>query len=279
LLVAENVLENGAELLAFIIINSAPFLRAEPQCTREVKNICMALRNRRQKEFSLILPAYNEEEAVANSVQKCHAALKKNFTYFELILINDCSKDKTAEKMEEAAISYTEVRVFHNEKNLGQGESLKRGFKLAEGEIIMHNGFDLPFDPMDLDKIKEIMSDNTDVVVVERKDRKAYSFYRKVVSLTNVLLLKLLFHCPFRDYNFVQAYRHHVLEVVSAKTKAVGSVIPEFIIRSYRANFSVKSIKLPYYKRKTGKSSIGMKQVFSAFLDTMKLWWWLKFDN
>jgi hypothetical protein len=133
----------------------------------------------------------------------------------------------------------------------------------------MHNGFDLPFDPMDLDKIKEIMSDNTDVVVVEREDRKAYSFCRKVISLANVLLLKLLFRCPFGDYNFVQAYRCHVLEVISAKTKAVGSVIPEFIIRSYRAD----------YERKTGKSSIGMKQVFGALLDTMKLWWWLKAEN
>ena len=239
----------------------------------------MVLRDKPQKEFSLILPGYNEEETVVNSVQECHAALTKNFTHFELILINDCSKDGTAEKMEEAAISYPEVRVYHNEKNLGQGESLKKGFQLAEGEIVMHNGFDLPFDPMDLDKIKEIMSDNTDVVVVERKDRKAYSFYRKVISWANVLFLKLLFRCPFGDYNFVQAYRRHVLEVISAKTKAVGSVIPEFIIRSFRANFSVKSIKLPYHQRKTGKSSIGMKQVFGAFLDTMKLWWWLKSEN
>jgi hypothetical protein len=59
----------------------------------------------------------------------------------------------------------------------------------------------------------------------------------------------------------------------------VGSVIPEFIIRSYRANFSVKSIKLPYHERKTGKSSIGMKQVFGALLDTIKLWWWFKSEN
>ncbi len=118
-----------------------------------------------------------------------------------------------------------------------------------------------------------------DVVVVEREDRKAYSFCRKVISLANVLLLKLLFRCPFGDYNFVQAYRRHVLEVISAKTKAVGSVIPEFIVRSCRANFSVKSINLPYHERKTGKSSIGMKQVFGALLDTMKLWWWLKSEN
>jgi len=230
-------------------------------------------------EFSLILPGYNEEEAVVTSVQKCHEALAKNFTSFELILINDCSRDRTAKKMEEVAVSYPEVRVYHNENNLGQGESLKKGFQLAEGEIIMHNGFDLPFDPVDLDKIKKIMSHNTDVVVVEREDRKAYSVCRKVISLANVLLLKLLFRCPFGDYNFVQAYRRHVLEFISAKTKAVGSVIPEYIIRSYRANFSVKSIKLSYHERKTGKSSIGMKQVFGASLDTMKLWWWLRSEN
>jgi glycosyltransferase involved in cell wall biosynthesis len=230
-------------------------------------------------EFSLILPGYNEEEAVVTSVQKCHAALAKSFASFELILINDCSRDGTAKKMEEVAKSYPEVRVYHNENNLGQGESLKRGFNLAEGEIIMHNGFDLPFDPVDLEKIKKIMSHDTDVVVVEREDRKAYSFCRKVISLANVLLLKLLFRCPFGDYNFVQAYRRHVLEVISAKTKAVGSVIPEFIIRSYRANFSVRSIKLPYHERKTGKSSIGMKQVLGASLDTMRLWWWLRSEN
>lgn len=239
----------------------------------------MVIRDGPQKEFSLILPGYNEEEAVANSVQECHAALTKNYTRFELILINDCSKDRTADKMEEAAISYPEVRVYHNETNLGQGESLKKGFQLAAGEIVMHNAFDLPFDPMDLDKIKEIMSDNTDVVVVERVDRKAYSLNRKIISLANVLLLKLLFRCPFGDYNFVQAYRRHVLEVISAQTKAVGSVLPEFIIRSYRTNFTVKSIKLPYHERKTGKSSIGMKQVLGALVDTMKLWWWLKSEH
>ena len=123
------------------------------------------------------------------------------------------------------------------------------------------------------------MSDNIDLVVVERQDRRSYSPYRKVISVTNVMILKSLFRCPFGDYNFVQAYRRRVLEAIPIRTQAVSSVTPELIIRSYRANFSVKSIKLPYYERKTGKSSIRVKHVADSLINTIKLWWWLKSEN
>jgi hypothetical protein len=90
----------------------------------------------------------------------------------------------------------------HNKENLGQAVTLKKGFEMAKGEIVMHNAFDLPFNPWDIDKIKGAMSDDTDLVVVERQDRRSYSPYRKVISVTNVMILKSLFRCPFRDYNF-----------------------------------------------------------------------------
>ncbi len=212
-------------------------------------------------------------------MQECHAAIKQNFTHFEIILINDCSFDETGKEMEKAATTYPEVRVHHNRENLGQAVSLKKGFEMAKGEIVMHNAFDLPFNPWDIDKIKAAMSDGTDLVVVERQDRKSYSPYRKMLSVTNVMILKILFHCPFGDYNFVQAYRRKVLEAIPIRTQAVSSVTPELIIRSYRANFSVKSIKLPYHERKTGKSSIRAKHVTDSIINTIKLWWWLKSEH
>ena len=225
------------------------------------------------------MPGFNEEEVVARSVQECHAAIEKNFTNFEIILINDCSSDSTGNEMEKAATVYPEVRVHHNKENLGQAATLKNGFEMAKGEIVMHNAFDLPFNPWDIGKIKAAMSDDTDLVVVERQDRRSYSPYRKVISVTNVMILKSLFRCPFGDYNFVQAYRRRVLEAIPIRTQAVSSVTPELIIRSYRANFSVKSIKLPYYERKTGKSSIRVKHVADSLINTIKLWWWLKSEN
>ena len=136
------------------------------------------------------MPGFNEEEVVARSVQECHAAIEKNFTNFEIILINDCSSDSTGNEMEKAATVYPEVRVHHNKENLGQAATLKNGFEMAKGEIVMHNAFDLPFNPWDIGKIKAAMSDDTDLVVVERQDRRSYSPYRKVISVTNVMILK-----------------------------------------------------------------------------------------
>ncbi|MGD8776715.1 MAG: glycosyltransferase family 2 protein [Syntrophobacterales bacterium] len=227
-------------------------------------------------EFTLILPGFNEEEVVSRSVEECHTAIKKNFSLYEIILINDCSSDSTGKEMEKAATMYPEVRVYHNRENLGQAVSLKKGFEMARGEIVMHNAFDLPFNPRDIDKIKNAMSEDVDIVVVERQDRRSYSLSRKLISLTNVMILKALFRCPFADYNFVQAYRRKVLDTIPIKTQAVSSVTPELIIRSYRANFSIKSIKLPYHERKTGKSTIRVKHVADALIDTLKLWWYLK---
>ena len=230
-------------------------------------------------EFTLILPGFNEEEVVAGSVQECHAAINKNFTHFEIILINDCSADSTGREMEKTAIMYPEVQVCHNRENLGQALSLKKGFEMAKGEIVMHNAFDLPFNPRDTDKIKTAMSEDVDIVVVERQDRRSYSLSRKLISLTNASLLKALFRCPFEDYNFVQACRRRVLDTIPIKTRAVSTVTPELIIRSYRANFSVKSIKLPYHERKMGKSSIRVKHVTDSLINIIKLWWWLKSEN
>ena len=239
----------------------------------------MKAKDRQAVEFTMVLPGYNEEAAVTSAVDECRSALRDIFSKFEILLINDCSKDRTGDRMEEAAKVHSEVRVHHNKTNIGQGMSLVRGLREARGEIVMHNAFDLPFDPADARKIKEAMSDGTDVLIVERNDRISYSAYRELVSRTNVMLLRTLFQCPFDDYNFVQAYRRQVLYTIPSKTKAVGSVTPELIIRAYRHNFCLKSIKLPYHKRKIGESSIGYAQIFASLVDTLRLWSLLRSGN
>ncbi len=239
----------------------------------------MTLQGRQTVEFTIILPGHNEEDTVAEAVEKCHAALTTAFDSFEILLINDCSTDRTGERLEEAARIYPEIQVCHNTENMGQAVSLIKGFQKARGDIVMHNAFDLPFNPVDISKVKSAMSDGTDVLVVEREGRTSYSAYRKFVSHTNVMLLKILFQCPFDDYNFVQAYRRPVLDTIPIKTRAVGSVTPELIIRAYRSEFSVKSVKLPYYARKTGKSSVGVADTFDSLVETLRLWWLLRMGN
>jgi glycosyltransferase involved in cell wall biosynthesis len=228
-------------------------------------------RAKSRPEFTIVLPAFNEANVVARVVDAHHAALAKLFRSFEILVIDDASTDSTYEAALAVAKRFEEVHVHRNAQNIGQAASLRIGFKLARGEIVMHNAFDLPFAPDDFALVKDAVHAGADVVVVERQSRAAYGIVRKVVSHGNVLLLRALFRCPIHDYNFVQAYRRSVVETVEAITTAAGSVTPEMIVRASRAGFRVVRVSATYHGRRVGRSTVGVRTVLTSLAQTFGL--------
>lgn len=222
-------------------------------------------------EFSIILPAFNEAPAVLQVLRSHHEVLARLYRSFEILVIDDASTDDTAKLVEVCKSELPSVRMHRNERNLGQAGSLKVGFRLAQGEVVMHNAFDLPFSPDDIRLVKEACDTGADVVVVERTSRGAYGLTRRVISHANVVLLRALFMCPVRDYNFVQAYRRSVLASIEARSTAAGSVTPELIVRARRAGFRVETIAATYHGRRLGRSTVNAKTVVASLAQTLAL--------
>ena len=223
-------------------------------------------------EISVVFPAYNEEENIRFAMQQALDALRPRFDRFEIIIVNDFSRDNTGRIADELAAEHPEIRVVHNPRNLGSGHSAWRGFQYATCELIIHNAMDYPFDLKDLDKMIPLMAD-ADVVVAERTERAGYTAYRKLTSRVNLALLHLLFDLKLRDYNFTQLYRKRVLDTVETSTRSTAFLTPETLIRAHDMGYRVKAIEIEYHPRLAGVATAGKpKVIIESMRDMFRFW-------
>lgn len=208
------------------------------------------------KGISLVLPGYNEEESVEAAVRESLDILRSFTDRYEIILIDDGSTDGTGGIADRLGAEFPAVRVIHNPVNLGVGSGVLIGFKAARYELVTHNGMDRPFDLKDLERILPLFP-AADAVVVQREDRSAHSPYRRLTSVVNYWLIRLLFGVRLYDFNFVQVYKKEVLEAVTVTSRSAAFVTPELLIRAHDLGFKLAQIKLPFHPRKKGEVHYG----------------------
>ena len=217
---------------------------------------------------SVIIPAYNEEANILESIPRALTVLRELFDDFELILIDDCSTDHTGELAEQLAADNPEIRLLHNPVNVGQGASLVRGFREAKKDLVIHDAMDYPFDLADPPKmIAEL--DGVNVVVAARTQRAGYTFYRHFLSMVNVTLLRMLFSVRLRDFNFVQLFRRNVLEAIEIECTSTAFLTPQMIIRARDKDFRVREVTIgiprpPARRRRRGQAQRGALQRVGA---------------
>jgi glycosyltransferase involved in cell wall biosynthesis len=222
-------------------------------------------------ELSLVLPAYNEGSAIRRAVEKYLPVLAALCTDFEIIVIDDGSTDDTRLHAEAAARLHSSIRVLSNPTNCGQAATLCRGFREARGDVVTHNGVDLPFAPEDTCRLLECLGAGADVVLVERIHRQAYGMFRKLISWTNILFVRAMFRSPFNDHNFVQAYRRSVLHRIPIESRGVSTVTTELILKALALGLNVQALKIPYHPRNHGHSSITLVKILHTVLELLHL--------
>jgi hypothetical protein len=119
----------------------------------------------------------------------------------------------------------------------------------------------------------------TDFIAVCRKDRSANTFYRKITSVVNFLLIKLLFGTEIGDFQFVQVYRRKILYNINIKARGTF-VPPELMIRALGAGFGMKQYRTHFYARSKGKAKCGHpKVIIRTILDMLVLWFELNVNS
>lgn len=229
------------------------------------------------KEISVIIPAYNDEEIIEDSVETVLAKMSRLAERFEIILIDDCSTDHTKSKVEGLAKKHPEIVPIYHEVNLGVGSGLRSGFNTARYELVLTDFSDLPFDVDDLEKVVPYMQkENADICVMVRIDRSAHSVFRKFTSFTNYVILRLLFKVPIRDFQFCQLYKKHIVKTIHPVGKDVF-VPPEMIIRAYDAGCKIVQYEAVFHPRKGGVAKYGKwKFLIATFFDQLRFWYRLR---
>ena len=226
--------------------------------------------------MTVVLPGYNEGQALESAIDDYRRGLARcRLDRYEIIVVDDGSTDGMGELADRIAAQDPQIRVIH-QPNAGQAAAVLRGWECARGEIVTHNGMDLPFDPADTEEAMAPLAQGADVVVVQRLNRRAYGIIRKVISRCNVLLVRLLLGSPFRDHNFVQFYRREVVQSVPVLSRGLTTVPVELILRARRRGYHVVGIDAEYHRRMTGRSTVTFTKVIHAFLETLRLWWLMR---
>jgi dolichol-phosphate mannosyltransferase len=224
-------------------------------------------------EISVIFPCYNEEKSIHATMERALPALREQFDAFEIILVEDASKDCSPAICDALAAQHTEIRVLHNAKNMGQGASLVRGFRAARYGLVTHNAMDYPFDFRDFRLLLPALKE-ADIVVAARKRRAGYTAYRILTSVVHRLLLHLMFPPKLRDYSFIQIYPRAVWKKIAVEARSTAFVAPEALIRAHDMGYRIKEIIIEYHPRTAGKATAGAPKVILSSLRDMLFFWW-----
>lgn len=225
--------------------------------------------------LSYVIPAYDEEPIIGQALERIDAdlsGLAGKISDYEIIVVDDGSRDRTAEIVAGFQAGHPKVRLVRHERNGGVGQAIRTGIREASFEWVSVNCADEPFRTADIRHVAPLFRHN-DVVVVCRTDRSANSWYRKLTSWGNYLLIRLLFGSSVRDFQFTQFYRRSYLSRIDLVSN--GSLLPpEMIFKCQRLGARIAQIALPFHPRRGGESKYGHpKHVFVTLWEMARLRW------
>ncbi len=206
-------------------------------------------------KLSIIIPVYNEENYIDAVIERVLAVKFPEEITLELIAVDDCSKDKTPEKLkvwEEKGI----VKSFRHEKNAGKGAALHTGFAQATGDIVVVQDSDFEYNPNELPKLLvPILDGRADVVFGARASfvgsecHRVMYFWHSVVNKFLTLLCNMLADLTLHDMECCyKMFRKEYLDKIMLRENRFGFE-PEVTIKLARQRCRMYEVTVSYSGR------------------------------
>lgn len=222
--------------------------------------------------LSLFLPCFNEEQNVERTVRESVAALSEVTDDFEVIVVNDGSRDRTGEIAERLAAENAHVRVCHHEQNRGYGGALRTGFLAAHKDLVCFMDADGQFDVREISDLLSL-ADKADIVNGFRINRRD-PFFRSLNAFLFNRLVRLLFGLKVTDLNCAfKLYHRKVVDAIAPQLESTGAFInAEMLIRAKKAGFSIVEVGVHHYPRAAGtQTGAKLSVILRAFKELFAL--------
>ncbi|HEX6384170.1 MAG TPA: glycosyltransferase family 2 protein [Anaerolineae bacterium] len=226
-----------------------------------------------QMSISAFFPAYNDAGTIPSMVITTLLVLRELADDYEVIVINDGSRDHTAEVLAELARVYLdEVRVIHHAKNRGYGGALRTGFAQATKEWIFYTDGDAQYDARELKNLAELASDDVDFIngwKIERHD----PLHRIIIGRIYQYFVKYTFGLQLKDVDCdFRLMRRSVFDQVKLESDS-GVICVELMKKVQDAGFRLAETPVHHYHRAYGHSQFfNFRRLIHVAIDLSKLW-------
>ena len=223
-------------------------------------------------KVSIVIPVYNEEDNVAALVAQVGQAMLPTNWSFELVLVDDGSRDKSAVKMAELAQTHPWLKCVYLIRNYGQSTALQAGFDEATGDYIVTLDGDLQNDPADIPQLINMLDQDSSIDCVSgwRKSRQDAALSRKIPSqIANALISKVT-RVQLHDYGCaLKAYRASII-----KSLRLYGELHRFI-PALASEVGARIVEVPvnHRARVAGVSKYGIDRTIRVLLDLL----WIRF--
>ena len=229
-------------------------------------------------KYSIVVPFHNEEENVTTLYDRLKDVLEHVLAdsrdTFELVFVDDGSRDRTYRLLEEIAAVDSRVLVVKLRRNFGQTSALAAGFDHAQGEYILAMDGDLQHDPQEVPNFLAKLEEGYDVVSGWRSERGDSMLLRRIPSGIANALMAALSGVPIHDFGTTfKAYRRDVIQSIPLYGE-MHRFIPA-LASWYGA--SICEIPISNPKRTAGKSHYGISRTFRVFFDLLTIRFLLKY--
>jgi glycosyltransferase involved in cell wall biosynthesis len=222
------------------------------------------------ESISVFFPCYNEEDNVANTVNKAVAVLDELTPDYEVIVINDGSADRTGEIADKLAAANRHIKAVHHPKNRGYGGAVQSGIKASTKKLVFFSDGDGQFDVGELPQLLPLMKEY-DIIACYRLNRQD-PWIRKLNAFCWTTLVNLVFHMRIRDIDCAfKLFKREVFD--NMQLCSTGALISaEILARAVRKGYRITQKGVHHYPRTAGvPTGAKLSVIIRAFKELFKL--------
>jgi len=225
-------------------------------------------------ELSLFFPAYNEETNLRNTAEKAIPILKSVAEKYEVVIINDGSKDNTGKIADDLAKKYSFLRVIHHNPNRGYGGAMESGWYSGKYEWIAFTDADGQFDFSEITKFIEKQRETNADLVIGYYLKRAVNRMTVLTSKIWELMIFLFFGLKVTDIDcgFKMARKKVIDTIPHLESERGPFITSEFLIKAKKAGFKFAEVGIHHYPRKGGAATgRSFKVILAGFSDLFRL--------
>jgi glycosyltransferase involved in cell wall biosynthesis len=223
-------------------------------------------------DVSVLVPAKDEATNLPEFLRLCAEALGPAGFSFEVVIVNDGSRDESARVLRDLERQHPFLRVVTHRRQRGIADALRSAGDVARGDIFVFYPADLQYLPEDIPAlVRPVLEGRADIVTGTKQGKYEKAFVSRIYNA----LCRWLFGVRVTDLNSVKAYRREVMLGVPLR--------PDWhrymVVIAAADGFRLDSLPVPLYPRRAGTSKFNWRRIPIGFFDLVSVWFQLRFGR